>query len=292
MSGPVARIDPDFAAALDRYTVPPASADFADRVVAAARHGSDDAPTARRFARDRRGPWRRRAIAGGLALLLGTTAAAAALLDRVVGIRLPDAVAMLSPLPIVSTPQPVRRAPPKHAPARPSTPRVASAPTVAPVPAPLAAPSPVAETPPRPFAAVRARLAAMPPAERRVVVRRVIARRIAARAAERRAVLNGEMPPPAAGVVDRAWRRTHPAARAALIERVAQVRANRVARLEVPPPPLDLSAPLPPVPATAPAVAVPETPGEIAPAAMRLERLRAMRELRALRRGWRRLPRR
>ena len=102
MTGRNSAIDPAFAAALDRFDVPPASAAFGDAIVSAALTGRRHAGLGWRL-RDRHRPWTRRALAGSVALALCTTAVAAALLDHV-GIRLPAMPAFLASAPVSVVP--------------------------------------------------------------------------------------------------------------------------------------------------------------------------------------------
>jgi hypothetical protein len=125
--------------ALDRFDVPPFSAGFADRIVAAASVASPSLPAVPR--RDRRGMWRRgrQIVLGSLGVgLLSAGAVASGLLGRV-GIEVPVFSAMLAPVPKASVkPAPVRTALAK----RPAT-VAAPALTVEPPPnltAPLPAP--------------------------------------------------------------------------------------------------------------------------------------------------------
>ncbi len=282
MTDPALQIDPAFAKALDRYEVPPPSTTFADRIVAAA-GATPSLPASRPSRRDRRGPWTRRAVAGGLALVLGTTAVAATLLERA-GIRLPEVVAMLSPAPRVAPPVTVVK---HHAPVtKPHAALPAVPPDIAIDDVP---PTPALEPPHLPMRAapLGERLASLPPGERRVVIRRAVRRAIAVRAIERRLAADGAvaLPPPGAAMTEPPRLLERPAIRAAIAERIAEVRTARIAKregLELPPP-ASVEAP---GPETSASIASPDANGPAAEAPApqaRYERLRRFGELRRLR---------
>lgn len=305
MSGPALGIDPAVAAALDLYSVPPPSAGFADRIAATAAGRRQERVGGReRPLRDRRGPWRQRVIVGGLAMLLGTAAAATTLLERA-GIHLPAIVAMLSP---PAPPEPEAAEAVRHRPRAVPLPVRRSAEAVAHAPAPvgtaLAIPTPpptlVPVPTPRPLpprlAMIRARLAAMPPAERRVVVGRVV-QRVAERAAVRRAEMADASQPRLAPPAEGQWLRSHPLVRAAVGERIAamrddaptQSRQERGAAVALP---SAEGRSLPPVERVDAGPSAMQRPAVQATTSQeRSERLRGLRSMRTLRQGWRRLRR-
>lgn len=92
--------DPAFAAALDRFDVPPASADFIDRLAAMPPAYASALPVVARrrvFPAGRRGSWARRAVVGVVALgIASATAATTGVFNRI-HIALPQLSTILAP---------------------------------------------------------------------------------------------------------------------------------------------------------------------------------------------------
>ncbi len=203
--------------ALDRFDVPPLSAQFADRVVAAAMaSGAAVPPLGARVPprRDRRGLWRRagQAAIGVAAFGMMSAAAVASGLLGAVGIEVPVLTAMLAPEPVKKAkPVPVKKPTVQQA-ARPAT------------------PPPVVETVPPPPA-----IDSTLPPWRQAVLARQDARR-AAFQAERAAFLDrhpGLREAIAAGPEARkAYLAQHPEVRAEIRARQAEARARRAALAE------------------------------------------------------------
>lgn len=271
------RLDSVMRDALDRFTVPSLSAGFVDRVVAAAT-APQPLPARPLRRRARRGGWVRghRVIVGVIAFGLMSAAAAATGLLGDVGRNVPvigTLIASVSP----SRPGPnVKKAAPVK------TPRVDA---IAP-PAPV-----VAEVPPIEVAPVLQ--------TRRQVRREIVAQAIAEsieRRAERREEL-GLPPRPARPLrIAPVLRRIPPVERAAIIERVREIRQEqRAANPIVPDRPLAMPErvqPVAPPPDLAtssavdlPAPALPErSAGELLRSPERLEQLRRLRAIRELQR--------
>jgi hypothetical protein len=263
------RLDPAMRSALDRFTVPPLPANFADRIIEAA---DKTAPAARplpdtvpRPAARRR--WMRTSrIAGGVLALSLVSAAAAAtgyLGDRAQTIT--RALPVVGPI--------LAEAVPARKKAGPEPARTAAAPRATPV---AAAPAPPAIAP-MTFEE-RAEM-------RRGLRREIIAERIATgleRRAERRAALGLPDTPPRPREAWAVLRRIPPAERRAVIERVREIRREQATRGDavVPSPPGGAvsGAPIPPVPAEA--APAPGASGEPAAGRWRAERLQRFRERR------------
>jgi hypothetical protein len=276
------RHDPAMKAALDRFTVPPPTPGFADRIVAAAMMTAPSEPSSSLpplpHRAGSRGQWRHpsRIVAGALAMSLISAAAAATgyLGDRVQTIA--------RDLPVVG-PMIAQVVPkPKIAPVRP---------WVKPATVQAAAPPLTTDTPDAVSAPLRPML---PPAVRREIRREIIAERIATgleRRAERRAALGLPDRPSRAREVNPVLRRIPPGDRRAVIQRVREIRRER-AGLAVPSaeparPVIaeDSSLPVPDaqlLPAEPVASPPAELTGEASPqlAPDRAERLRRFREMR------------
>lgn len=97
-------LSPAMRAALDRFVVPTASADFIDRMAIPSTPKSYDRLLSwSRYARSRRGRWARRASVGIIALgLAGATAAAAFVFDTI-RLQIPSVATVLSSAPRVAT---------------------------------------------------------------------------------------------------------------------------------------------------------------------------------------------
>ena len=293
MTDPKSGIDSAFAAALDRYSVPEASPDFASRIVSAATTGQSPANRVWPLRGTRR-PWTRRVLMGSVALALGTTALAAALLDRA-GYRLPA-------LPALITHAPVAAASPRPHPHKHVVPRAAPVPAspVAAEPMALAAATP-AIAPELRAEAIRDRFAAMPPAAQKRLVRRVLRREIMAQSRTERHLSRGELPR-AVMLKDRLLVRrlaNRPALRARVIERIE---ARREAAVLAPTRQPDViremraDRPLPPL-LNAPSIDGGNAPGNSGPTidpakggarGARAERINQIRQLRAVRQQIRR----
>ncbi|MFO1240096.1 MAG: hypothetical protein U1E64_07080 [Sphingomonadaceae bacterium] len=281
------RRDPALAELLDGLTVPPLSADFADRVVAAATHRLPPLPAPTLSRRGRRARWIRghRVVIGVVAFgLMSAGAAATAIFGDVA-----QTIPVIGPLIARVVPA---KAEHKRAPANALKPKPEESAAQAEV-----AVSPVAPAP----LTIPERLAV-----RREVRREFVAERIADRLqqrAERREALG--LPPRAVRPAEAraVLRRIPPADRAAIVERVREIRQERRATALGPVESGDLA----PVPGTAPAAneppaahplpeaqapdqsSSPREAAEIAPErAEQLRRLRALRELQRQRRDMRR----
>lgn len=211
------RHDPAMKAALDRFTVPPLPAGFADRVVVAVTAGVPAAaalpplPPAspRRFAR----PWRRpsRIAAGVLAMTLMSAAAAATgyLGDRAQTIT--RALPVVGPMIASVVPPPPQKKQPT---------RRAEPPAI--VRAPEADPPPVGTADPMTIA----------PQTRRDIRREVLAERLVDRLEARdrwRAEAGLPPAPPHPGQAIRVLRRIPPEDRRAVVDRVRELRQERAA---------------------------------------------------------------
>lgn len=272
--------------ALDRFTVPSLSQAFADRVVAAATHTANPLPVAVPARRDRRSGWIRghRVMIGALAFGLMSAAAAATAIFGDVARTMPVIGPMIASIaPEKSEPR-IKKA------VAVKSPDIGKDPTQN---AELGDP-PSADAPPR----------VLP--ERRELRREFVARKIASRL-ERRAEIREELglpPRPVRPVrVLPVLRRLPPGERAAIVERVREIRQEQHAvhgtlpdrepmipeRATAPAPVPDLSAN---IVGTAPAPTADEPQaGEAHRSPDRLEqlrRLRAFRELQERRRELRR----
>ena len=269
------RLDPMTRDALDRFTVPSLSAGFADRVVAAA--AAPQPPPARQLPRrDRRGDWVRghRVIVGVVALGLMSAAAAATGLLGDVARNVP----MIGTL-IAS----VAPAPPEH--------RIKKAALAKPPLADAVVPlTPVfADVPPIEVGPV---LPAPREVRREIVAQRIVDR--IERRAERREELGLPSHAPRPFQIAPVLRRVPPVERAAIIERVREIRQEqRAANPIVPDSSLAMPErvqPVVPPPdlATGPAIdlpapTLPERPaGELLRSPERLEQLRRLRAMREL----------
>lgn len=208
MSDP--RLDPVLRDALDRFTVPPLSAGFADRVVAAATGPAKPIPLAVPSRRDRRGGWVRghRVVIGAVAFGLMSAAAAATAIFGDVARTMP----VIGPL--IASIAPARTEPKAKKP-------IGVKPAVAKADEPQA--RAVADAPP-----IETPLAVLP--ERREIRREFVAQKIAARL-ERRAEVRAELglppKPPRLARVLPVLRRLPPDERAALVERVREIRQEQ-----------------------------------------------------------------
>lgn len=286
MSDP--RFDPALREMLDGFSVPPLSPGFADRVVAAAANAANPlpAPVPSRGARRRRWIRGHRVIIGVVALGLMSAGAAATAIFGEAARTIP----VIGPL-IASV-----------APARPARKAVH---TVAAKPRPAeSAASAAEEAAPPPEAlplALPERIAV-----RRAIRREIVAERIAAglqRHAERREALGLPPAPSRPAQIIPVLRRIPPADRAAVIERVREIRQEqRAAELGLPGraavlPELNAAiAPkpepiLPPLPDTQLPHAGEAPRGEAAHAPDRIEQLRRLRVLRELQQRRRELRR-
>lgn len=293
MTEPKSAVDPAFAAALDRYSVPEASPGFASRIVSAATTGQS--PPSRVWSlRGTRRPWTRRVLTGSVALALCTTALAAALLDRA-GYRLPT-------LPALVTRAPVAPAAPRPYPHKHVAPRAAVVPVAPAVAEPMAmAADETVAAPAVRAEQIRDHFAAMPPAAQKRLVRRVLRREIMAQSLAERHLSRGELP---RGVMlkDRLLARrlaNRPAFRAKVLERIeARREAAVLAPTRQPDFIGEVRAPrlLPPV-LNAPSIDginAPENGGpaieQVKPGARggRAERINQIRQLRAVRQQIRR----
>ena len=271
---------------LDQFTVPPLSAEFTDRVVAAATGSDRPLPAAVPSRRDRRGRWVRghRVIIGVMAFGLMSAAAAATAIFGDVARTIPVIGPIIASVSPARPMQPVR----KVAIVKPQ-------PVEAPVPG-------FGETPP----VVEALPPTLPERRefRREIRREIIAERIAtelARRDERREVLGLPPKPPRPAQIIPVLRRIPPVDRAAVIERVREIRREQQhaadAALPVLVPALVIARPelntaIAPVPAPdmptppladAPATAAGEAPrGETLRTPERIEQLRRLRVLREL----------
>jgi len=281
------RRDPSLAELLDGLTVPPLSADFADRVVSAATHRLPPLPAPTLARSGRRARWIRghRVVIGVVALGLMSAGAAATVIFGDVAQTIP----VIGPLiaRVVPAKSEHKRASTTALKPKPEESAAEGAEDVAPViPAPLTIPE---------------RLVV-----RREMRREIVAERIADRLqqrAERREALG--LPPRAVRPAEAraVLRRIPPADRAAIVERVREIRQERRATALGPAESGDLA----PVPGTAPAINAPPASqplpeaqasgqasssreaAEIAPErAEQLRRLRALRELQRQRREMRR----
>ena len=221
MTSPNSAIDPAFAAALDRFDVPPVSAAFGDSIVAAALTGRRRAGLGWRL-RERHRPWTRRALAGSVALALCTTAVAAALLDHV-GVRLPAMPAFLAPAPIPTAPHIAVRKPARAPNADPK--HHASIATVSDKRSDVVIEMAAAPLPLTRREVIRERLNTLPPGERREVVRRVIGRAIIARVIANRVTADSGQRRAIGGAATSLAER--PGLRAALVERIRARRERR-----------------------------------------------------------------
>lgn len=272
MSDP--KLDPALREMLDAFTVPPLSPGFADRVVAAARGQGVALPPAVPSRRDRRGRWIRghRVVIGMVAFgLMSAAAAATAIFGDAV--RTMPVIGQL----IASV-----------APARPTpSPRKVAVAKPKPVEAPAAV---VEDSPP-------VEVLPLTPPERRAIRREFVAERIAtglARRDERRRELGLPPRPPGPARIIPILRRIPPADRAAIIERVREIRQEqRTADIALP----DRAAAIPELnSAIAPAPEQPAGPmagagvpvaaerqgAEILRTPERIEQLRRLRVLREL----------
>jgi len=305
MSDP--RLDPALGKALDAYTVPPLSPGFADRVVAAAANVRPSLPAPVPSRGGRRARWIRghRVVIGVVAFGLMSAGAAATAIFGDVARTIP----VIGPLiASVSPEKPQHKSSLAHV-AKPKTDEgtvPAMVEEVAPAPLPLTLPEQIAV--------------------RRAVRREIVAERIAAglqQRAERRESLGLPPRPPHPAQIMPILRRIPPADRAAVVQRVREIRLQQRAaelglteRAPVPPEPNAAIAPRPdqqlppsivpslpvtpstgaPSPGTEPVVptspaagAVPR--GEVVLTPERIEqlrRLRAYRELQQRRRELRR----
>lgn len=275
MSDP--RLDAALSDALDRFTVPPLSQGFADRVVAVATHPEAPLPVAVPTRRDRRGGWVRchRVIVGALAFGLMSAAAAATAIFGDVARTMP----VIGPL-IASI------APEKTEPRIKKTVSIKS-PIVSEDQTQKAAPGdpPSVETPP------------LAREERRELRREFVAQKIVSRL-ERRAEVREELGLPPRPVrparVLPVLRRLPPAERAAIVERVREIRQEQRAAPRALPDreplipdrgitlapkvdlPADVAGAIP-----APTSVEPQT-GDVLRTPERLEQLRRLRALREL----------
>ena len=275
MSDP--RLDPALRDALDRFTVPPLSQGFADRVVAAATHPANALPVAAPTRRDRRGGWVRghRVIVGAFAFGLMSAAAAATAIFGDVARTMP----LIGPLIASIAPEkPAIRAN-KVKTVKPPVVREAQTEQ-----AELADP-PSLEAPP------------LVVQERRELRREFVAQKIAFRL-EHRAEVRAELGLPPRPVrparILTVLRRLPPVERAAIVERVREIRQEqRAAPVGVPdgePLISDRAASLAPKvdlnPDSAGLQSLPTTaeppPGEVLRTPERLEQLRRLRAIRAL----------
>lgn len=267
---------------LDQFTVPPLSAGFADRIVAAATRSDRALPMAASSRRDRRGRWVRghRVIVGVMAFGLMSAAAAATAIFGDVARTIPVIGPIIASVSPAKPTQPVRKAA-----------IVKPRPVEAPVPGFDETPSIVEPLPPttperREF--------------RREIRRELIAERIAtelARRDEQREALGLPPKPPRPAQIIPVLRRIPPVDRAAVIERVREIRREQqqTAATAMPVPAIsgpELNAPMAPMSAadisTSP-LADAQTPagaeaprGEILRTPERIEQLRRLRVLREL----------
>jgi len=268
------KLDPALREMLDAFAVPPLSPGFADRVVAAARGTEALLPPAVPSRRDRRGRWIRghRVVIGVVAFgLMSAAAAATAIFGEAVRTMpvIGQLIASVVPARPTSSPRKVAVAKPK------------------PVGTPVAV---VEDSPP---------VEALPltPPERRAIRREFVAERIAtglARRDERRQELGLPPRPPRPAQIIPILRRIPPADRAAIIERVREIRQEQRAvdaalpdRAVVVPELNSVIAVAPEQPAgpmagaQAPATAEPQR-AEILRTPERIEQLRRLRVLREL----------
>ena len=279
MSDP--RLDPVLRDALDRFTVPPLPAGFADRVVAAAMSPSGPLPLPVAPRRSRRGGWVRghRVIIGAVAFGLMSAAAAATAIFGDVARTMPVIGPLIASIaPAKPEPKPKKPIPVKAAVVKTDETQLPAGDVVPPVEAlPLAM------------------------QERREIRREFVARTIATRL-ERRAEIRQELGlpprPPRPAQVIRVLRRLPPGERAALVERVREIRQERRAEQVTVPVPdhaplLVPTADLPTQPAGEVSVppVVESSSAEVPQTPERLEQLRRLRTLRELQQRRRELRR-
>lgn len=289
MSDP--RHDPALREMLDAFTVPPLSAGFADRVVAAAANPLPPLPAPVPSRGGKRARWIRghRVVIGVVAFGLMSAGAAATAIFGDVARTIPVIGPLIASVsPVKPQPKPKLAAVAKPKPDEGDPPAVVE--EAAPATLPLTLPEQIAV--------------------RRAIRREIVAERIAAglqRRAERREALGLPPSPPRPAQIVPILRRIPPADRAAVIQRVREIRQEqRAAELGLPPraaviPELDAAiAPRPELavpPASAPALPTAPLPDVQPPAnpspdvgatprgdtAMTPERIEQFRRLRALR---------
>lgn len=284
MSDP--RFDPVLRDALDRFTVPPLSAGFIDRVVAVAMGPAKPLPLAVAPRRDRRGSWVRghRVIIGVVAFGLMSAAAAATAIFPDMARTIPVIGTLIAHVtPARHDTKPKKAIAKKPAIVKPNSPEAPALVDALPLATPTVVPL------------------------RREIRREFVAQRIADRLeqrAERRAELGLPPRPPRPARILPVLRRLPPQDRAAVVERVREIRQEqRAAQLAMPDadaglparaPALTAKRDLPPVLVESGATPLPTEPqaGETLaklPRAQQLERLQALQELRQRRREMRRL---
>ena len=275
MSDP--RLDAALRDALDRFTVPPLSQGFADRVVAAATHPEAPLPVAVPTRRDRRGGWVRghRVIVGALAFGLMSAAAAATAIFGDVARTMP----VIGPLIASIAPEKTKQAIKK----------------VVAVKSPIVSEDQTQKAAPGDPPSVEAPRLVLQ--ERQELRREFVAQKISSRL-ERRAEVREELGLPPRPVRPARMlpvlRRLPPAERAAIVERVREIRQEHGAApgapLEREPLNPERTVPLAPtadlptdIVGTAPAPAADEPQaGEALRSPERLEQLRRLRALREL----------
>lgn len=288
MSDP--RLDPALGEMLDAFTVPPLSPGFADRVVAAAANPPKPLPVAVLSRGGRRARWIRghRVVVGVVALGLMSAGAAATAIFGDVARTIP----VIGPLIASVVPTKPQHKPKLAVVAKPKPDEGAAPPVVEEV-----APAPLLLTLPERIAV------------RHEIRREFVAERIAAgleRRAERRKALGLPPRPPRPAQIIPILRRIPPADRAAVIERVREIRQEqRAAELGLPdraavipelnaaiapkPEPTPLPLTNAPPSSAQPPEAQPPDPSEAQRAPERIEQLRRLRVLRELQRRRQRL---